>query len=146
MFSSEEEALLGRRMPGRICTIDEEGRPHCVAIDYLYEKGRIYMGAGPRTKKVRNLERNPEVAFEVDVDEYVGSGKQRFLDWRGLMVQGRAAAVQEEARAKEVIAGLLRKYPGNSYGVDVAVIEVRPDRKFTWGPWNRVNARESKVG
>ncbi len=141
-FTKEEEALLNRRMPGRICTIDEDGRPHCVAIDYLYEKGRIYMGTGPRTKKVRNLEGNPEVAFEVDVDDYVGSAKERFLDWRGLMMQGRAFVVREEARARRVIAGLLQKYPGNSYEADTAVIEVRPDRKFTWGPWDRVKARE----
>ncbi len=67
----------------------DQGRQVLLRYDcFLSERGASdleRMGAGPRTNKVRNLERNPEVAFEADEEEYVGSGEQRFLDWQATL-------------------------------------------------------------
>jgi nitroimidazol reductase NimA-like FMN-containing flavoprotein (pyridoxamine 5'-phosphate oxidase superfamily) len=143
LLTPAEETFLSRRPEGRIATLDcVDGYPHCVAVDFVYQDGRIYFGTGPRTRKVRNLLGDPRVAFEVDVNLEVGREGSRLLDWRGIMVKGRARVIEDPSMAARIIRSLLEKYPGNTYDDDTVVVEIRPERKYAWGPWEELEGTE----
>jgi|FaiFalFF_MnMetaG_3_1042247.scaffolds.fasta_scaffold08547_3 nitroimidazol reductase NimA-like FMN-containing flavoprotein (pyridoxamine 5'-phosphate oxidase superfamily) len=65
-----------------LATIDESGFPHCVPVGYTYYRGAIYIATYSKTKKVRNVARNPKCCVLVHIMER-GRGK-------GLMIQGTA--------------------------------------------------------
>jgi nitroimidazol reductase NimA-like FMN-containing flavoprotein (pyridoxamine 5'-phosphate oxidase superfamily) len=72
-----------------IATIDVDGSPHCVPVSYKLLLGRIYVATFSRTKKVRNIRRNPRCCLLVDTGRR-GRG-------RGLMLQGEATLVTKNA-------------------------------------------------
>ena len=70
-FSTAElDYLLGKPRLGRLATIDPSGQPHVVPLGWSYNpelgtidiSGRRFAG----TRKFRNVEANPKVAFVVD--------------------------------------------------------------------------------
>ena len=50
----------------RLATIDKKGMPHIVPVWYLYKDGIFYIGTNTRTKKAKNVKKNPKVSFCVD--------------------------------------------------------------------------------
>lgn len=50
----------------RLATIDQEGIPHIVPVWYLYKDGIFYVGTSTKTKKAKNVIKNPKVSFCVD--------------------------------------------------------------------------------
>lgn len=49
---------------GHLSTIDEEGWPHTVPVNYIWHGGAVYIHGGPGGK-VDNLRRNPKASFAV---------------------------------------------------------------------------------
>ena len=45
-----------------LSTIDADGRPHMTAVGAFWVDGRYYFCGGPRSRKIRNIERDPRVA------------------------------------------------------------------------------------
>ena len=71
----------------RLSTIDPNGIPHVVPVWYRYDKKKIQIGTNSKTIKIKNLEKNRNVAFCVDIgvnapDIYgvMGSGKAKLRD------------------------------------------------------------------
>lgn len=69
-FTDSEIAYLASQMLGRIATVDADGKPRVVPTGYRYnpETGTIDLGGFDltRTKRYRDVQRNPHVAFVVD--------------------------------------------------------------------------------
>lgn len=140
LFSAAEEDFLRSCRVGRIGTHDSvDEYPHVVAVDYLFHQGSFFFGCGRESRKVRNLLADDRVAFEVDVDEPLPDGT---LDWRGIMVKGRASLVGDEEEKAEVVRFILEKYPADTHDMGTTFVVVHPERKFLWGPWDRF--RESR--
>src|SRR6185312_17180043 len=96
-LSDEEiEAFLDSR-PGwaMLSTIDSDGLPHTVPLGYFRLGRDIVMGVRDGTHKVANVERNPKVSVMLED----GSS---MADIRGVMVQGHARIVREQAEALEL--------------------------------------------
>lgn len=51
---------------GRIATIDADGYPQVIPMNFAYMGGSIYMHSHTRGEKLDNARRNPRVGFEVD--------------------------------------------------------------------------------
>ena len=131
-FSSEEQVFLEARKVGNMAQIGEENHPHVTPLCYASTPDAIYIETNGGSWKVRNLERRPEIAFEVD--EYVD-------DWdklRGIRLQGTVEVLRE---GREYQAGktlLFRKYPdqfskmGWTDGVNV-VLKIVPAKLTSWG-------------
>lgn len=125
-FSAAElEYLLGGQHLGRLATIDEKGRPHVVPLGWRYNDGTGTIDVSGRnfaaTKKYRNVQHNPNVAFVVD---------DVLPPWRPrcVMVQGRAEAI-------------------DAYGDLQAMIRITPERIVSWGlTADKASARESRGG
>lgn len=53
-----------------LSTLDEDGRPHMTAVGAFWVDGRYYFTGGPRSRKIRNIERDPRCAFGVAIHGY----------------------------------------------------------------------------
>jgi hypothetical protein len=78
--------------PGRhtfwLSTHDADGRPHMTAVGAVWVDGRYYFCAGPRSRKVRNIERDPRCAFGVAIGGY------------DVALEGQAERVTDEAHLR----------------------------------------------
>ncbi len=129
-MNKEVESYLRRRERGFLATMGKDG-PTVIPLCFAYESGKIYSAidkkpkSGRRLARVRNIERNPQVAFIVD---------NYSEDWRRLtylLVHGRASLVKsssEEVKAREL---LLTKYPQyRSLGLDDSRVILVTIEKF----------------
>lgn len=116
-FSPKEIEYLQSQRLGRLATINAAGEPHVVPVRFSYnarldaiELGGRFFG---RSKKFRDMQRNPLVAFVVDDDQ--GPGQIR-----GIEIRGRAEVFTsggEDLRA----------------GADPEFIRILPTRIVSWG-------------
>jgi pyridoxamine 5'-phosphate oxidase-like protein len=68
-----------------LSTIDADGQPHMTAVGAFWFGERCYFTGGPRSRKIRNLERDPRRALGVAVHGY------------DVALEGRATRVTDEA-------------------------------------------------
>ena len=113
VFSKAELDYLAERRLGRLATIDPAGQPHVVPVGWRYNSELDTIDVGGHslaaTKKFRNVQANPKVAFVVD---------DVLPPWRprAVMVRGTAEAL------------------GHGDGRDGgAVIRIRPAEVISWG-------------
>ncbi len=79
-----DEFLKNGRML-KIASIGDN-KPHVTPIWYVYQNGKFYVSTSSKTRKVKNLKRNKNVAFSLDVGEsfadvkaVVGSGTAQIV-------------------------------------------------------------------
>jgi nitroimidazol reductase NimA-like FMN-containing flavoprotein (pyridoxamine 5'-phosphate oxidase superfamily) len=132
-FSDEQiEAYLDSRPSWAILsTIDTDGFPHTVPLGYFRVGRDIIMGVRDGTRKIANVESNPNVSILLED----GSS---MADIRGVMLQGHARIVREPSEALELAREGARKRgvpepewpteprPGSTY------IRMTPVRTVSW--------------
>ena len=119
VFTSSEIAYLGSQRLGRIATVDRGGQPHAVPVGFRYNADKDTIDIGGRgfakSKKFRDAQANPRVAFVVDDLASVTPWRPRGIEVRGVA---------------EVLAS-----GGEAFGrgYDAAIFRVRPRRIVSWG-------------
>ena len=58
--------FLNRQPVGRISSLDGNGYPQVIPMNFVYHDGVIYMHSHPFGEKLDNIRRSPNVGFEVD--------------------------------------------------------------------------------
>ena len=58
--------FLNSQPVGRIASLDANGYPQIIPMNFVYYDGVIYMHSHPFGEKLDNIGRNPKVGFEVD--------------------------------------------------------------------------------
>jgi nitroimidazol reductase NimA-like FMN-containing flavoprotein (pyridoxamine 5'-phosphate oxidase superfamily) len=58
--------FLNSQPVGRIASVDANGYPQIIPMNFVYHHGAIYMHSHPFGEKLDNIRRNPNVGFEVD--------------------------------------------------------------------------------
>lgn len=58
--------FLNSQPVGRIASLDSNGYPQIIPMNFVYNDGAIYMHSHPFGEKLENIRRNPNVGFEVD--------------------------------------------------------------------------------
>jgi Pyridoxamine 5'-phosphate oxidase len=53
-----------------LSTIDPDGRPHVTAVGAFWREDHYYFCGGPRSRKIRNIERDPRCTFAVALHGY----------------------------------------------------------------------------
>ena len=77
----EQAAFFRERKKAALATIDKDGFPHVVAMNYFARDGAFYMTSYGKAQKVVNIRRNPKVALMIEAgDEYA--------ELRGVMIRG----------------------------------------------------------
>lgn len=114
-----------------LSTIDEDGFPHSVPLGYFRLGRDIIMGVRDRTRKIANVERNPNVSVLLE-------DGSTMADIRGVMVQGHARIIRESSEALELAreGARARGVPESEWPTaprpGAAYIRVTPVRTLSW--------------
>jgi nitroimidazol reductase NimA-like FMN-containing flavoprotein (pyridoxamine 5'-phosphate oxidase superfamily) len=89
----EQAAFFRERKKAALATIDKDGFPHVVAMNYYARDGAFYMTSYGKAQKVVNIRRNPKVALMIEAgDEYA--------ELRGVMIRGRCEILEDETSVR----------------------------------------------
>ena len=93
----EQAAFFRERKKAALATIDKDGFPHVVAMNYVARDGVFYMTSYGKAQKVVNIRRNPKVALMIEAgDEYA--------ELRGVMIRWRCELLDDEPSVRAVFA------------------------------------------
>jgi len=81
LTASEQAAFFNAHRKCTLATLDAEGYPHLVAMNYGVKDGTFYMTSYGKAQKVLNIRRNPKVALMIETG---GS----YAELQGVMVRG----------------------------------------------------------
>ncbi|MCE2509205.1 MAG: pyridoxamine 5'-phosphate oxidase family protein [Nitrosopumilaceae archaeon] len=103
---------------GRIATIDKNGYPQVIPMNFAFVGGFIYMHSHIHGEKLDNMRRNSMVGFEVDRElEFLPSYFTHPTDasvadtlYVSVVIKGRAALVDDEVEKCLGLNGMMAKY------------------------------------
>jgi nitroimidazol reductase NimA-like FMN-containing flavoprotein (pyridoxamine 5'-phosphate oxidase superfamily) len=154
--------FLNQEHVGRISSIDENGYPQIIPMNFVYLDNCIYMHSHIKGEKIENIRRNSKVGFEVDrelefLPSYFEDPKDASLAdtlYISIVIKGKALLVIDKEEKTLALNGLMEKYqPEGRYEpiqssmrvLDaVAVIKVVPDTingKYKIGQHMQVTSR-----
>jgi nitroimidazol reductase NimA-like FMN-containing flavoprotein (pyridoxamine 5'-phosphate oxidase superfamily) len=124
-------SFLNKERVGRVASIDEQGYPQIIPMNFVYVKynlidtqsgnkniGGIYMHSHPIGEKIENIKRNSRVGFEVD--SYVcflpsyyfhpTDASQADTLYISVVIKGNATIVQDPDEKANALNALMKKY------------------------------------
>ena len=139
------QEFLNQEHIGRISSIDENGYPQIIPMNFVFLNNSIYMHSHIKGEKINNINRNNKVGFEVDrelefLPSYFEDPKDASLAdtlYISVVIKGTASLVSDKEEKTLALNGLMKKYqPEGGYDpiqssmrvLDaVAVIKVIPE-------------------
>ncbi len=130
---------------GRISSIDENGYPQIIPMNFVFVDDAVYMHSHVRGEKLDNIKRNNKVGFEVDrelefLPSYFEDPKNASLAdtlYISIVIKGIALLVTDREEKTLALNGLMKKYqPEGMYDPiqsnmkvldGVAVIKIVPE-------------------
>jgi uncharacterized protein len=103
---------------GRIASIDEDGYPQIIPMNFVFLNDAIYMHSHTKGEKLGNIRRNHKVGFEVDrelefLPSYFEDPKDASLAdtlYISVVIKGTASVVIEKNEKTLALNGLMKKY------------------------------------
>jgi nitroimidazol reductase NimA-like FMN-containing flavoprotein (pyridoxamine 5'-phosphate oxidase superfamily) len=110
--------FLHQEHVGRISTIDVNGYPQIIPMNFVFLNDAVYMHSHPRGEKIENFKRNDKVGFEVDrelefLPSYFEDPKNASLAdtlYISVVMKGTASLVTEKEEKTLALNGLMKKY------------------------------------
>jgi len=136
--------FLNSQETGRICSIDKEGYPQIIPMNFVYRNDSIYMHSHIKGEKLENVARNSKVGFEVDQSlEFLPSyfthptdASQADTLYISVVIKGTGSIVTDRNEKTLALNALMEKYqPEGGYEPitpqmevvdEVAIIKVVP--------------------
>jgi uncharacterized protein len=145
-IKSKEKIIefLNKQETGRICSVDKEGYPQIIPMNFVYAKEAIYMHSHIKGEKLENISRNSKVGFEVDQSlEFLPSyfthptdAAQADTLYISVVIKGTGSIVIDRKEKAFALNALMEKYqPEGGYEKiqpemevvdEVAIIKVVP--------------------
>ncbi len=137
--------FLNQEHVGRIATIDKNGYPQIIPMNFVFLDDAIYMHSHTKGEKLENVTRNEKVGFEVDrelefLPSYFEDPKDASLAdtlYISVVIKGKGTIVKDRQEKTKALNGLMKKYqPEGRYEKispdmhvldEVAIIKVMPD-------------------
>lgn len=137
--------FLDKEHVGRIATIDQNGYPQVIPMNFVFLNNAIYMHSHTKGEKLENVTRNDKVGFEVDrelefLPSYFEDPKDASLAdtlYISVVIKGKGMIVNDRQEKTNALNGLMKKYqPEGRYEPissdmhvldEVAIIKVMPD-------------------
>jgi PPOX class probable F420-dependent enzyme len=133
LSADEQAALFRERRKAALATVDKDGFPHVVAMNYFVKDGVFYMTSYRKAQKVVNIRRNPKVALMVETGD-------AYAELRGVMIRGHceildapdavnaafASRAQAHANPSPVQPGALASAPKR------VVLKIVPEKTISW--------------
>ena len=142
------QEFLSQEHVGRVSSIDENGYPQIIPMNFVFLNDSIYMHSHTKGEKIDNINRNNKVGFEVDrelefLPSYFEDPKDASLAdtlYISIVIKGRGLLVTDREEKTLALNGLMKKYqPEGGYDPiqstmkvlhAVAVIKVIPDTLY----------------
>jgi len=137
--------FLDKEHIGRIATIDQNGYPQIIPMNFVFLNDAIYMHSHTKGEKLENVTRNDKVGFEVDrelefLPSYFEDPKDAALAdtlYISVVIKGKGKIVNDRQEKTNALNGLMKKYqPEGRYEPispempvldEVAIIKVTPE-------------------
>jgi len=146
-INSKEKVVefLNNEETGRVASIDKDGYPQIIPMNFVFVNDVIYMHSHVKGEKLENIMRNNKVGFEVDKNlEFLPS---YFFDpndaslantfYISVVIKGKCKLVDEKNEMTTALNSLMKKYqpegryqqikPQDDVLNHVAVIKVTPE-------------------
>lgn len=110
--------FLNSQPAGRLASIDKNGYPQIIPMNFVYADGAIYMHSHPFGEKLDNIRRNPNVGFEVDqhicfLPSYYfhpTDASQADTLYISVVIKGWAEIVEDAEEKARALNALMEKY------------------------------------
>ena len=89
-----------------LATVDKDGFPHVVAMNYFVKDGAFYMTSYGKAQKVLNVRRNPHVGLMIET----GSA---YAELKGVMVRGTCEIVEGAEAVSQAFADMVETRGGS---------------------------------
>ena len=119
-IKSKEKIIefLSSQQTGRISSIDENGYPQIIPMNFVFISDAIYMHSHVRGEKLDNIRRNQKVGFEVDKNlEFLPSYFSDPTDasladtlYISVVIKGNASIISDKEEKTTALNGLMKKY------------------------------------
>jgi len=137
--------FLDGESTGRIASLDEDGYPQIIPMNFVFIDNVIYMHSHTKGEKLQNIQKNDKVGFEVDKNlEFLPSYFSDPNDasvadtfYISVVMKGKAAIVTDKKEKTLALNRLMEKYqPEGGYDPintqmsvldNVAVIKINPN-------------------
>ena len=121
MSEAEAKELLARGEYGLLAVLDEDGRPYCVPLNYVYTNDAVYFHCALQGKKLSAIAAHPQVCFTVVGNTQVLPDKFA-TNYESVMVFGPATIV-EAAEEELALAAIIQRYSADFLEAGHAYIE-----------------------
>lgn len=145
-IKSKEKLIefLNKQETGRICSIDKDGYPQIIPMNFVFVNDAVYMHSHTKGEKLENIKQNNKVGFEVDQSlEFLPSyfthpkdASQADTLYISVVIKGTGIIVNERKEKTMALNSLMKKYqPEGGYESispempvvdEVAIIKVIP--------------------
>ena len=137
--------FLNSESTGRVASIDKNGFPQIIPMNFVFLNDVIYMHSHIKGEKLENIKKNEKVGFEVDknlefLPSYFSDPKDASLAdtlYISIVIKGKGIIVTDNDEKTLALNGLMTKYqPEGGYEPinpqmdvlnEVAVIKITPD-------------------
>ena len=110
--------FLSEESTGRISSIDKEGFPQIIPMNFVFLDNSFYMHSHVRGEKIENIKRNSKVGFEVDrnlefLPSYFSDPDDASLAdtlYISVVIKGEAILVEDKKEKVLALNGLMKKY------------------------------------
>ena len=146
-IKSKEKIIefLSSQQTGRISSIDENGYPQIIPMNFIFINDVVYMHSHIKGEKLENIKRNQKVGFEVDkslefLPSYFSDPTDASLAdtlYISVVIKGNASIISDKEEKTTALNGLMKKYqPEGGYEPikpemdvidEVAVIKIVPE-------------------
>jgi len=84
----EQEEFVKKNQKAALATLDKDGFPHVVAMNYFYQDGVFYMTSYGKAQKVINIRRNPKVGLMIETGRV-------YNELQGVLVRGHCELIED---------------------------------------------------
>ena len=119
-IKSKEKIIefLSSQQTGRISSIDENGYPQIIPMNFVFINDAVYMHSHIRGEKLDNIRRNQKVGFEVDkslefLPSYFSDPTDASLAdtlYISVVIKGNCSIVSDKEEKTTALNGLIKKY------------------------------------
>jgi len=110
--------FLNQESTGRIASIDDNGYPQIIPMNFVFLEDVIYMHSHVKGEKIDNIKRNSKVGFEVDknlefLPSYFSDPDDASLAdtfYISVIIKGEAELVEDNDEKVLALNGLMKKY------------------------------------
>jgi PPOX class probable F420-dependent enzyme len=128
----EQAAFFREHHKAALVTIDRDGFPHVVGMNYVARDGAFYMTSYGKAQKVVNIRRNPRVALMVEAGGSYG-------ELRGVMVRGRCEIIEGPEAVQATFAAMAERRGGGAPASGAlqsapkrVVLKIVPEKIVSW--------------